>query len=121
VKEDTSELLPVISIEDTEWLEELEEHLSKHLSNNNFSITQLAFDLAISERQLRRRIKTLTGLSPTQYLKETRLQAARQLLEQRRFNTVAQTAGAVGFQDARAFSRNFSNRFGKTPSEYLQD
>ncbi len=111
--------IPIFSVENTEWLKELEIHLKQNLSNSKYSISQLSFDVAISERQLRRRIKILTGLSPSQYLKETRLQAARQLLEQRRFNTVAQTAGAVGYQDPGSFSRNFSNRFGKMPSEYL--
>lgn len=113
--------IPAFSAEDLQWLETLEDHLVQYLSNNKYTITQLAFDLAISERQLRRRIKALTGLSPSQYFKETRLQAARQLLEQRKFNTIAQIAFAVGFQNPGAFSRNFSSRFGKKPSEYFSN
>ncbi|MFK8103398.1 MAG: ATP-binding protein [Saprospiraceae bacterium] len=118
-KVDTTHDVPVFSTEDEIWLAALAEHLQKEFKNNKYSITQLAFDMAISERQLRRRVKLLTGLSPTKYLKETRLQAARHLLEQHKFKTVAQTARAVGFQDAGAFSRNFTKRFGKTPSAYL--
>lgn len=110
---------PSISKEDQDWLEQLETYLHKEISNNNYSITQLAYDLAISERQLRRRIKQLVGLSPSQYFKAIRLQHARQMLEQRKFNTIAQTAAAVGFLDASAFSRNFNRQFGKSPSEYL--
>lgn len=75
--------------------------------------------MAISERQLRRRKKRLTGLSPLDYVKEVRLQQARLLLEERRFRTVAQTAVAVGFQHLDTFTRNFIQHFGFTPSEYL--
>lgn len=112
---------PVITLEDQEWLAALENHLKQQISNSGYTISQLAHDMSISERQLRRRTKILTGLSPTQYLKEIRMQAARQLLEQRRYKTIAQVASTVGFQDAGAFTRNFSKRFGKIPSEYLLD
>lgn len=111
---------PTISKEDQTWLEKIETHLYKELSNNNYTITQLSYDVALSERQLRRRIKQLVGLSPSQYFKSIRLQHARKLLEQKRYNTITQTAAAVGFQDASAFSRNFSKQFGKSPSSYLK-
>lgn len=116
---DTSVVPPKISKEDEDWLKELEEKLTENLSNTQYSIPQLAYDLAISERQLRRRIKQLTGLSTLHYFKEIRLQKARQLLEERQYKTIAQTASAVGFQNAKTFSRNFSQRFGKMPSDYL--
>lgn len=114
----TSPRVETFNQEDQDWLENLENHLQDHLKDAQYSISQLAFDLAISERQLRRRLKSLTGLSPAQYFKEIRLQRARQLLEERRFKTVAQTAIAVGFQDASTFSRNFRQRFGKVPSKF---
>lgn len=109
----------LISAEDQQWLQALEQHLSTHLSNSQYTIGQLAGDMALSERQLRRRIRQLTGLTPVQYFKEIRLLHGRRLLENRAYKTVAQVATAAGFQDAGAFSRNFSQRFGKTPSDYL--
>jgi DNA-binding response OmpR family regulator len=110
---------PVFSAEDSKWLADLEEFLHRHLADTQYTIAQLALELAISERQLRRRIKKLTGLTPVQYFKEIRLVKSREYLEVKKFNTVAQTAGAVGFQDSGAFSRNFQKRFGKLPSDYL--
>lgn len=109
------------SLEDKQWLENIEQLIHQQIDNNQYTITQLAHEIAISERQLRRRLKQLTGLSPSQYLKETRLQYGRRLLEQYRYKTVAQTAAAVGFSDTRAFSRNFLQRFGKKPSNYLNN
>ncbi|MEM9821165.1 MAG: ATP-binding protein [Bacteroidota bacterium] len=114
----TSEVI-TISKEDQDWLSALEKQLQSQLDNSKYSIAQLADDLAISERQLRRRIKQLIGITPAQYLKAVRLKKARQLLEQKTFKTVAQTATAVGFQDVKVFSRNFYQQFGRYPSEYL--
>ncbi len=111
--------IPSISEEDMEWLGNLEQFLQAHISNSSYSITQLSFDMAISERQLRRRLKQLTGLTPVQYFLEIRLGKAREYLEEKKFKTVAQTAFAVGFQAPRAFSRSFNQKFGKSPSFYI--
>ncbi|MFT5166005.1 MAG: signal transduction histidine kinase/CheY-like chemotaxis protein [Saprospiraceae bacterium] len=119
VTEEEDPSLPILSKEDEEWLRDIEQLLADQLSNSYYSIPQLAHDQAISERQLRRRLKQLTGLSPLHYIKEIRLQKARQLLEQKQYKTVAQTAAAVGFQNAATFSRNFYRLFGKMPSDYL--
>lgn len=110
---------PIISREDQKWLEELEKTLIKELSNSQYSMPQLADDLAISERQLRRRIKKLIGLTPAQYFKEIRLHQAREHLENKKFKTIAQTAAANGFHDVGTFSKNFFKHFGKKPSEYI--
>jgi signal transduction histidine kinase/DNA-binding response OmpR family regulator/ligand-binding sensor domain-containing protein len=110
-----------VTKEDQDWLQNLEAFLSQNLSNHQYSVPQLAFDMTISERQLRRRIKQLTGLSSLHYIKEIRLQKARQLLEEKTYKTLTQTATATGFPNSKTFSRNFFQRFGKTPSDYLND
>lgn len=115
---ETSEA-PIISRENQKWLDKVERILKKELPNSQYSINNLAYDLELSERQLRRRIKQLIGISPAQYLKEIRLHQARELLENKKYNTIAKTAAAVGFQDVRTFSRNFLAHFGKKPSEYI--
>ncbi|MEM1326423.1 MAG: ATP-binding protein [Bacteroidota bacterium] len=111
--------VPIISQEDQLWLADVETLLKGQLSNSTYSITQLAGDIALSERQVRRRLKQLVGLSPAQYFKAIRLQHARQLLEQYKYKTVAQTAAAVGFRDAGAFSKAYKAAYGRLPSAYL--
>lgn len=64
-------------------------------------------------------MKRLTGLSPVQYLQEVRLDKARQLLENRTYDSIAKVADKVGYNDARSFSRSFKQRFGKLPSDFL--
>ncbi|MFZ2899873.1 MAG: helix-turn-helix transcriptional regulator, partial [Saprospiraceae bacterium] len=106
-----------LSLPDQEWLEAFEAYVRKNLSNDILSVTMLADEFAMSESTLLRQLKRLTGLTPVQYLLEMRLDKARQLLEDRQYNSIAEVASEVGYGDTRSFSRSFKQRFGKLPSE----
>ncbi|MBK9488534.1 MAG: response regulator [Haliscomenobacter sp.] len=108
---------PLLSQPDQEWLEGFEGYVGQHLADDTLSISTLAYHFAMSESTLLRQLKRLTGLSPIQYLQEVRLNEARRLLENRRYNSVAQVASKVGYDDTRSFSRSFRQRFGKLPSD----
>ncbi len=110
---------PAMSETDREWLEAFEVFVQKNLSDNILAVSTLAFEFAMSESTLLRQLKRLTGLTPAQYLQELRLDKARELLENRRYNSIAEVAAKVGYNDARSFSRVFRARFGKLPSELL--
>jgi AraC-like DNA-binding protein len=89
------------------------------LKYNNISVADIAFDLAVSERQLFRLAKALTGCSPAQLIKEVRLQTAYDLLIKGEVYKIEDLARRVGFDNSSYFSRQFLARFGKRPSEYL--
>ncbi len=110
---------PSMSKPDREWLETFEAYVQKHYASDVLSVTSLASAFAMSESTLLRQLKRLTGLSPLQYIQEVRLDEARRLLENRRYNSVAQVASKVGYDDARTFTRSFKQRFGKLPSEMM--
>jgi signal transduction histidine kinase/DNA-binding response OmpR family regulator/ligand-binding sensor domain-containing protein len=108
-----------ISQEDLLWLEELEATCKDYCANNNYNISWLAAELAISERQLRRKIKELTGLTPQKYLTMVRLQLARTLIEERKYKSIAQVMYHVGFQKSSYFAKLFKEQFGRSPSDYM--
>jgi len=109
---------PLLSQPDREWLETFEAYVQKHFSSDLLSVSSLANTFAMSESTLLRQLKRLTGLSPLQYVQEVRLNEAWRLLETRRYNSIAQVASRVGYEDARTFTRSFKQRFGKLPSEF---
>lgn len=120
VEEDQAESgKPLLSKADMEWLEKLEGLVKEQMDDSQFGLSQLANQLYISERQLHRRIKKLTGLTPNKYVREIKLQKARILLEDRACATVAEVSYAVGFSKSDYFSKVFQERFGKLPSAYL--
>jgi len=88
------------------------------LSNPDYTPALLADELRLSERTLYRKLKEQTGLTPAGWLREVRLDHARQLLESQTLATVAEVAYAAGFQDPNYFGQAFTKRFGRRPSEY---
>jgi YesN/AraC family two-component response regulator len=103
----------------TQWLKELESIVNAELGNTSVKVPDLAHMMAVSERTFRNRIKEYTGLSPNEYMMEARMSKALQLLENGTYLTVAEVAYAVGLEYSSYFTKNFKERFGKSPSEYL--
>lgn len=91
--------------------------VEKHLDEEAFGVAELAHELAMSRSQLHRKLKALTSLSPTLFIRSIRLQRAADLLSQRA-GTVAEIAYQVGFSSQSYFSKCFHQEFGRTPSEY---
>lgn len=104
---------------DFAWLARVEAFVHKHLDDSLLSAENLADAHAISVRHLSRKLKKLTGRNTTQYFREVRLVKAMRLLEEGSCATVKEVGLRVGFSDQKYFSRLFTDRFGKRPSELL--
>ncbi len=103
------------------WLQELEEICQRALKKRiNLRMPYVARQIGLSDRQITRRLKQLTGMTGGQYLQEMRLQWARHLLEQRTYATIGEIAAACGFKSASYFTQLFTQRFGAKPSVYFQ-
>lgn len=97
-------------------LQKLDCYLEAHLADTSLSLERLSDQLAMSPRQIQRRLKAATGLSPSQYLLEKRLARAADLLIAGNKSTYV--AHATGFTQQSHFSRRFKERFGITPGQY---
>ena len=117
VKKTPTEL--VVSSEDLEWLSEVEKKVLAMLSDFDFTLERLSGEIYLSPRQIRRRLKKITGLSFSQYLREARFREARRLLESKKVKTIKKLAYEIGMKDVKYFSQQFKQHFGKSPSEYL--
>lgn len=85
----------------------------------DWTVESLGRDVAMSRSRFAAKFQDLMGCSPMAYLSDWRLQKARTLLSQSRIN-VQQVAAEVGYQSAAAFSRAFTQRFGKPPMAVRQ-
>ncbi|PHN05469.1 hypothetical protein CRP01_15855 [Flavilitoribacter nigricans DSM 23189 = NBRC 102662] len=103
------------------WLLEIESLILEAIHKKiELNVAYLSHHLNLGDRQLLRRLKALTGLTVNQYMLEIKLQYARNLLEERAFSTIAETAYASGFKTPAYFSRTYKKRFGKSPKEYFE-
>jgi signal transduction histidine kinase/DNA-binding response OmpR family regulator len=107
------------SIEDI-FIQKLHQQIQIHLSDAQFGVPQLAAASDMSQMQLYRKIKALTGKTPSQFIRSYRLQKALELLQLGELN-VSEIAYDVGFSDPSYFSRMFHKEFGKNPSQFLND
>jgi len=101
------------------FLQKLTDYLEANLDNSELSIEGLAGEMAMSRSQLNRKLKALTGQSPTLFIRNFRLQRARQLLEEG-YGNISEIADKVGISSPAYFSRIFSETFGKAPSEWTK-
>ena len=109
----------VVSQEDQIWLEEVENTIRENLSSFQFNVAVLAHKVTLSDRQLSRKIKKLTGLSVGNYIREIRFDTARRSLENGTAKSVKAITYNIGMKSVKNFSIQFKERFGKLPSEYL--
>lgn len=111
-----------ISITSTDelFLRRVMQIVEEQLSAFDFSVAKLASHVGLSRVQLHRKIRALTGESPTDFIRTTRLRLAARLLARGGFN-VTQAAYEVGFQNLSYFAKCFRDRFGVSPSEYAKN
>ena len=109
----------LLSQEDAQWLVDLEKTVKAEMGNFEFKVERLAKRCLMSRRKLERKLKSLTGLSPGQYIQEMRFTEARYLLETQSAKSVKAVIYQIGIKDATNFSRTFKKRFGRVPSSYF--
>lgn len=102
---------------DKQLMDRIMESVNKNLSDSEFTVEQLAADAGLSRSQLHRKMKELTGISPSEFLSNIRLEQAARLLKERKVN-ISQVAYTLGFNSPSAFSKAFKRHFGQSPTEY---
>lgn len=118
------ESLPVLKpieaeSQDEKFLSNIIRLIEDHLSESELNVNALCELSGISNKQIYRKIKQLTGMSPVEYIKSIRMKKAAMLLQQKKF-TVAEIMYMVGFSNHSYFSKCFQAEFGKTPKQYMQ-
>lgn len=89
----------------------------KNLEDERFDANALSDTMAMSRAQLLRRLKSITGNSPAYYIKNLRLERAKELLETKDV-TISEVAFQTGFNSPSNFTKVFTEKYGITPSQF---
>ena len=108
-----------IASADEEFIHRIIALIEKQLSDPDLHNQNIAQEIGLSPRQLRRKLQALIGLSPVDFIRTIRLKKARQLLIDK-FGNIAQVAYEVGFNNPSYFSECFRKQFGISPSDFLR-
>lgn len=101
------------------FAERLQQVLAQRSDDPAFGVAELAEALHMDRATLFRRIRGSHKTTPSEWLREFRLQRAQSLLREHR-GSVSEIAYAVGFENLSHFSQAFRKRFGVAPSSLLQ-
>lgn len=114
-----TDTLQQISRTQTPFISRLKTIVLDHVSDPDFNVVQLADEMAMSRVQLYRKVKVQTGLSAVEFIRNVRLEQARQLFEETDLN-VSQVADRTGFPTLQYFIKCFREEFGYTPKDYIK-
>ena len=101
------------------FLQKLLRLIDENISNPNFSVEELSSDMYVSRYTLYKKILTLTGKTPNEFIRHMRLKRAAQLLENG-YLTVSQVCYKVGFKSQKYFVKAFKTEFNTSPSNYIE-
>ena len=113
------ELIRTLKPSEERFLTQLIDYVEKIWNKPNFNVTNFSSDLGYSKSQLYRKIITLTGKSPNNFIKEFRLHRALKMLFKQNGN-ISEIAYESGFNSPAYFSKCFYEKYGILPSKYIQ-
>ena len=116
-EETVEEQGPEMSPNDRKFMDKLVELMEKNMDNGELVVDDLVQELAVSRSVFFKKLKTLTGLAPIEFIKEMRIKRAVQFIETGEYS-MTQISYMVGINDPRYFSKCFKQKMGMTPTEY---
>lgn len=103
---------------DEKFLKEALEIVEKNIDVPEFSVEDFSREMYMNRVTLYRKILSLTGRTPIEFIRSIRLKRAAQLLEKSGM-TVAEIAYEVGFNNPKNFTKFFKEEFKILPSQYI--
>lgn len=99
------------------WLQKAIAQVEANISDDSYTVEQLSNDLCMSRMTFYRKIQSLTGQTPTEFVRTIRLRRAAELLREGRL-TVSEIGYMTGFSSVSYFSRCFRSLYGVPPTQF---
>ncbi|NDV78895.1 hybrid sensor histidine kinase/response regulator transcription factor [Dysgonomonas sp. 511] len=103
---------------DDRFMQKLYDAIEKNVSNPELNLDSFSKEIGMSKANLYRKIKMLTNLSPTEFIRNFRLEMAAKIMNETRLS-VSEVYVAVGFSSHAYFSNCFKALYGISPTEYM--
>ena len=104
---------------DEKFMEKAIELVEEHISDTQYNFEIFVKEMNVSKSMLYRKIKNLTGMSTTEFIRNIRLKNACKILREKSVN-ISEVAYTVGFNDPKYFTACFKKEFGILPTEYVK-
>lgn len=101
---------------DRKFLADVDKYIKDMMGDPDTSVESMSAHLCMSRVQLYKRMVSLTGTTPSEYLRAKRIKRAEELIHSDELN-ISEIAYTVGFNNPRYFSKYFQEAYGLTPSQ----
>ncbi|MBK5722143.1 response regulator [Dysgonomonas sp. Marseille-P4677] len=106
-----------LHLEDERFLQEIISYIEKNIEDESLNPNSISDFIGISKATLYRKLKDLTGNTPSEYVRRIRLEHSAKLLVSTKL-TVAETMFRSGFANKSYFYREFAKQYGMSPTDY---
>jgi signal transduction histidine kinase/DNA-binding response OmpR family regulator/streptogramin lyase len=111
--------LPEVKTKETDFndrfIQGVVEYIHENIEDTSLNVEKLSSHLCLSRSQVYRKIKSLTGLSPIEFIRRVRLEKSRTLFQNDKNLNVSEVAHKVGFLSASYFTVCYKKQFGELP------
>jgi len=104
---------------DEEFMEKMIEIINENITDGNFNVEKLSGIAYMSRSSLHRKIKALSGLPPTDFIRLIRLKKSAELIQEGRYR-IGEICYLVGINSSSYFIKLFQKQFGMTPKEFYK-
>lgn len=101
------------------FIEKLMAIIKTHLEDSNFTVDVLSQRIGMSRSSLYHKIKDICGMAPADFIRQYRLEKAKELLKTRQF-TISEVSYKTGFSDVKYFRAVFKKQFKRNPGYFLK-
>lgn len=105
-----------LSASERELIDKLNEFIQNNLDNEHYGVSELADDLGMGRSNLLKKVKAITKITASQYIRQFRLKRAMEILQQTSL-TVSEVSYKTGFNSPSYFVKCFHDFFGYSPGE----
>jgi len=105
---------------DEEFLQRATNCIYEHLDDADYDRDTFAADMGASASTLYNKLRTLTGMNVTAFIRDIRLKAACRLARENPGLRVSDIAYRVGFKDPKYFATTFKKEMGMQPKEFFE-
>lgn len=102
---------------DEELMERIMKVVNENMGDSDFNVEKMCDEVGVSRTQLHRKLKEMTGVPTSEFLRNIRLNEAARLIREHKIN-ITQVSYMVGFANNSHFSTAFKKYFGMSPTEY---
>ena len=120
-EEEEKQVIAKVPSPDETFVNQVLELIHKHIDDEDYDRDALASDMGSSASTLYNKLRSITGMHVSAFIRDVRMKEARRLAQENPNQRVSDLAYSVGFHDPRYFSTCFKKQFGIQPKEYLEN